>query len=98
MPISFLPAVWAGLLILGGWAVWYVVDEIGDRREAKVWRQINAAMHDTNERLRRGNTEEEKNAALAEAERLKAIAAASQITEGKCPATDIQAKALSRIR
>lgn len=98
LPISLVPVAWLALIgvVLG--CLYWVVDEIGDRREAKVWRKINAAIEKTNVDVRSFNELDEKIAAIAEDARKKALASARQVAAGRCPASAEQAQALSRIR
>ena len=97
MPFSFSPAIYAGLalaLLAGG--VW-LVDAIGDRREAKVHARYAAAAEATNIDVRAFNSEDERVSAIAEALRAKALADAKAVP-GKLVVTKAQAKALTEIR
>lgn len=83
-----------------GWAacaalLFYVVDEIGDRREAKVYRRINAAIEKINVDVRHLNSLDEKMSAIAEDARMKALA---EIKSSDRKATAEEAKQLSRVR
>lgn len=63
-----------GLTAIGAiGALYWLVDVIGDRREAKVHARYAAAAKATNLDLQRFNTEDEKVAAVAEALRQKAL-------------------------
>ena len=91
------PAFWlAGFLAFAAGA-WVLVDTIGDIREAKVHAKYAAAARLTNEHVDSFTTEDEKVAAVAEALRSQAVAAARWVP-GQCPATAEQATALNRIR
>lgn len=97
MPFSFSPAVWAvaiSCLIIGGIAL---VDEIGDRREAKVHARYAKAAEATNIKVREFNSEDERVSAIAEAIRAKALEKARAVP-GKHLASKEQAAALSAIR
>ena len=98
IPISFMPVVWVVVISVALGGVYYVVDAIGDRREAKVWRKINAAIEKTNVDVEKFSELDDKISAIAEDARKKAIDAASQIKSTQSPATAEQAEALSRIR
>ena len=97
MPFSLSPVAW--LVVAGGLGVgaFWLVDAIGDRREAKVWAKINKAIDATNVDVRAHNSLDDKIAAIAEDARQKATAQANGLG-GSCPATKEQAEALSRIR
>lgn len=87
-------------LKVAGWAagaalLFYVVDEIGDRREAKVYRRINQAIERTNVDVRHLNSLDEKMSAIAEDARAKALAG---VTPSDRKATAEEAKQLSRVR
>lgn len=93
-----MPALLVAKLI--GWGavavfLFWLVDEIGDRREAKVYRRINQAIESVNVKIRASNSLEDKVAALAEATRDKAL---SEIQPSECKASPDQAKSLTRIR
>jgi hypothetical protein len=75
--------------------LFWIVDEIGDRREAKVYRRINQAIENVNVKIRASNSLEDKVAALAEAAREKALA---EVQPSECKASPDQAKSLTRIR
>lgn len=88
------------LLKVGAWVacaafLFWVVDEIGDRREAKVYRRINAAIEKTNVDVRHLNSLDEKMSAIAEDARQKALAG---IQPSECKASPDQAKSLTRIK
>ena len=96
--LSIAPAVWlVGLVavLTGGWFIW---DEIGDRREAKVHARYAAAAEATNVDVRAFNSEEERVAHIAEAIRQKALAATREVAGTSCSASPEQAAALSQIR
>jgi hypothetical protein len=95
MPIVF----W---LKLAGWAagaafLFWLVDEIGDRREAKVRAEYDQAIVETNADIGELNTAESKIAAVAAAARATALAEAAKAKGGKHPASQEQADALNRI-
>lgn len=97
MPISINPIVWlvvAGGILAGG--LW-LVDEIGDRREAKVHARYAKAAEATNIDIRAFNSEDDRVAAVAEALRQQALAKA-KVVPSSHKATKKQAKALSEIR
>jgi hypothetical protein len=79
--------------------VW-TYDAIGDKREARVWHQINAAIARKNVDVAKYNSLDDKLAGLEEATRIKALEEARQITVDQLApkATEAQAKALSKIR
>ncbi len=97
LPFSIAPAVWAVIVsgvIIGG--VW-LVDEIGDRREAKVHARYAKAAEATNIDVRKFNSEDERVSIIAEALREQALAKAKAVP-GKLIVTKAQAKALTEIR
>lgn len=98
MPISLSPIATfiAALAFLG--AGWFVIDEIGDRREAKVHKRYSDAAELTNVDVRKFNSDDEKVAAVAEALRQQALDKAKALKGEKHPATKEQAAALSAIR
>ena len=75
--------------------LFWLVDEIGDRREAKVYRRINEAIERTNVDVRHLNSLDEKMAAVAEDARQKALAG---IKPSDRKATAEEAAALTRVR
>ena len=79
-------------------ALWWIVDLIGDRREAQVHARYAAAAAATNLDLAAYNTNDEKVAAVSEALRAKAVADAGAARGPGCPATAEQAKALNGIK
>lgn len=79
-------------------SLWWVVDAIGDRREAKVHARYAKAAEATNLDLQTYNTEDEKIAAVAQALRDKALADAAKVRAPGCPATQEQADALNAIK
>jgi hypothetical protein len=86
----------AGVAVLAG--LWWLVDVIGDVREAKVHARYAAAAEATNLDLQAFNTEDERVSAVAEALRAKAVAEALKVKGDKCHATKAQVEALNRIR
>ena len=79
-------------------SLWWLVDLIGDRREAKVHARYVAAAKATNLDLKAFNTEDERVAAVSEEIRRKAVAAATLVPSANgCTATAEQATALMRI-
>lgn len=93
MPTLFIARLIGALTVVG--SLFWLVDAIGDRREAKVWRQINAAIGKTNAKIAEHETLDAKLAAIAEAARQKALA---DIKAEGPKATPEQAAAISRIR
>lgn len=89
-------AVILALLAVGVW----VFDKIGDEREAKVWREINAAIDKTNDRIDKQLSLDDKIAAIAESARAKALANAKALPAiaVACPASPAQASALNAIK
>ncbi len=77
-------------------ALWWLVDVIGDRREAKVLARIHAAIEATNVETRGANTLEEKLAVVQEATRQKALDEASKL-KGRHILTEVEAAALNGI-
>lgn len=88
----------AVLGILGG--LWWISDIIGDAREAKIYRSIQAAIEKTNNEIDAQLSLDEKIAVVAQRAREKALAEAQAIPAvgPVCPATADQAAALSRIK
>ena len=78
-------------------ALWWCVDAIGDRREAKVLARINAAIEATNVDTRAHNALEDKIAAVQEAARSKALEDAKKL-RGRHILTDEEAAALGAIQ
>lgn len=95
MTLRGIISVLAGLI--GMASLWWLIDAIGDRREAKVHARYVAAAKATNLDLSAFNSEDERVAAVAQALRDKAVADAGNLKETGCPATKAQAEALSRI-
>lgn len=87
-----------GVLAAAGIAVMvWTFDAIGDQREAKVWRQINSAVEQRNVKVRKQNDADDIIAAVTEAARKKALEELPK--SDQCPpATEAQAKALSKIK
>lgn len=75
--------------------LFWIVDEIGDRREAKVYRRINAAIEKTNVDVRHLNTLDEKMSAIAEDARQKAL---SGVKPSDRKATAEEAAQLTKVR
>ena len=96
--VNLMPVVYAILAAAVISAAVWVVDAIGDRREARVWRQINDAITRTNKEVQRFNTLDEQIAAIAYDARVKALAEARKITADNCALSPEQAAALNRIR
>lgn len=83
--------------IIGSLAgLYFVVDWIGDRREAKVHARYAAAAKATNLDLQRYNSDDEKVAAVAEALRQKALQDAKEVGPA-CLLTEEQAKAFGQV-
>jgi hypothetical protein len=91
---ALLIAKLVGAAVIAAGLFW-LVDEIGDRREAKVYRRINQAIEKTNVDVRHLNSLDEKMHAIAEDARMKAL---SSIQPSECKASPDQAKSLTRIR
>jgi hypothetical protein len=83
--------------VVGISALWWVVDEIGDRREAKVLARINAAIEATNADTRAANTLEDKIAAVQEAAREKALADVAKL-KGRHIMTAEEAASLNEVQ
>lgn len=83
--------------VIGG--LW-LVDAIGDQREAKVWGEINAALERTNAKIDAQANLDEKIAQVAEQARKKALEEALKLPAVaiQCPANSPQADALNKIR
>jgi hypothetical protein len=93
MPIFLmLKIAGVGAVLVG---LFWLVDEIGDRREAKVWRKINAAIASTNVHIAEHESLDAKIAAVAEDARLKALA---DVGKDGPRATPEQAAALSKVK
>lgn len=88
----------AVLGVLG--AVWWAADQIGDAREAKVYRKIQTAIEKTNADIDAQLSLDEKIAVVAQRAREKALAEAVSVPAVGpiCPASPEQAAALSRIK
>ena len=89
------------LKVVGGVAgaafLFWLVDEIGDRREAKVRAEYDQAIVETNVDIGEHNTAESKIAAVAAASRARALAEAAAVKDKPHPASKAQAEALNRI-
>ena len=98
--VNLMPLVWAGLAAAILTVVVFLVDAIGDRREAQVWARINGAIEKTNVDVRRFNDLDDKIAAVQYETRLKALAEAKAkaAQEGTCPASQATADSLTKIR
>ena len=97
LPISLVPVAWLVIIGLVGGALFWVVDEIGDRREAKVRLEYAEAARKKNIEIGNLNSAEDAVAALLEAA-LKAKTEAAAGVAGSCPATKDQATALTELR
>jgi hypothetical protein len=93
MPILLMLKIAGFGAVLVG--LFWLVDEIGDRREAKVWRKINAAIASTNVHIAEHESLDAKIAAVAEDARLKALA---DVGKDGPKATPEQAAALSKVK
>ena len=97
-----LTLVWAlrlGALAAIGIAGLWLVDAIGDRREAKVHARYAKVAEAVNLKIEDFTSEDERVAAISEAIRQKALASARTIpASNTCPASKDQAAALSQIR
>ncbi len=80
--------------------IWWAADAVGDAREAKIYRSIQAAIAKTNNEIDAQLSLDEKIAVVAQRAREKALAEAQAIPAvgPVCPATADQAAALSRIK
>lgn len=88
-------------MVLGaGIALWFLADMAGDAREARVYREINAAIAKTNSEIDAQLSVDDKIALVAQRARDKALSDAKAIPAVGpiCPASEEQAAALSRIR
>ena len=94
-PVSAVLGLVAMLGLLGG--VWWIVDSIGDRREAKVRAEYAEAARRKNIEIGKLNSADDAVAALMEAAIASKAAAASMVISS-CPATKEQARALTAIR
>mgnify|MGYP001613323146 CR=1 FL=1 len=94
-PVSAVLGLVAMLGVLGG--VWWVVDSIGDRREAKVRGEYAEAARRKNIEIGKLNSADDAVAALMEAALASKAAAASMVISS-CPATKEQSRALTAIR
>ena len=98
MPFALIsPVAWLVIIgvVLGG--VYYVVDMIGDRREAQVRAEYVEAARKKNIEIGNFNSADDAVAALMEAALAAKAQAAGQVA-GACPATKDQAKALTELR
>lgn len=84
----------AGAVVALAGLAW-IIDEIGDRREAKVYRRINAAIEKTNVDVRHLNSLDEKMSAIAEDARQKAL---SGVKPSDRKATAEEAAQLTKVR
>ena len=83
---------------LGGLAsLWWLVDVIGDRREAKVLARINAAIEKTNVDVRALNALDDKISAIQEDARRKALESAGQ-HRGRLLLNAEEAEALGKVQ
>lgn len=84
--------------VLGGLAsLWWLVDLIGDQREAKVLARINAAIEKTNVDVRAFNELDDKIAAIQEEARRKALDDTAG-HRGRLLLTAEEAAALNKVR
>ena len=98
MPFALIsPVAWLVIIgvVLGG--VYYVVDAIGDRREAQVRAEYVEAARKKNIEIGNFNSADDAVAALVEAALAAKAQAAGQVA-GACPATKDQARALTELR
>lgn len=97
LPFAITPIIWlvVGLSALG--AGYWLVDEIGDRREAKVRAEYAEAARRKNIEIGKLNSADDAVAALMEAAIASKAAAASMVISS-CAATKEQARALTSIR
>ena len=97
LPFAITPIIWlvVGLSALG--AGYWLVDEIGDRREAKVRAEYAEAARRKNIEIGKLNSADDAVAALMEAA-IASKAAAAAMVISSCPATKEQARALTSIR
>jgi len=98
LTLNLMPFVYAGIAAVILAAVVFMVDAIGDRREAAVWARINRAIEKTNVDVAKYNTLDDKIAAIAYEGRIKALAAAKRSSDTKFVVTQEQADALNRIK
>lgn len=102
IPVGFdvMMAFRCACLIAAIGAGWFLVDAIGDAREAKVYRKINSAIEKVNAEAAKAGELDDKLAVLADGVRQKALADARAIPAiaPVCPATKTQAEALNRIK
>lgn len=98
LPVRITPALWAifGIAALGG--LYWFIDAVGDIRVANVHAQYAKAADLTNADVAAFTDEDEKVAAVAEAMRGRALAAARAVAGDKHPASKEQAAALNQIR
>jgi hypothetical protein len=97
IPISLNPIAWAilaGAILTGAY---FLVDAIGDAREAKVMTRIAKAAEKKNLQIGTFNNEDEIAAAINERAVTEAEVRARGV-QGQCPATPEQAAALTAIR
>lgn len=95
MPIlTVLRLVGAGAILTG---LFWLVDQIGDRREKKVRAEYAEAARRTNVDIAAYSTADDAVAAIAEAARVKAVEAARSVASANAATAD-QAKALTAIR
>ena len=98
MPFRIVsPLVWLGIIgaVLAG--LFFIVDAIGDRREAQVRAEYAEAARKKNIEIGQFNSADDAVAALVDAALKDRLAAAGQIA-GACPATAAQAEALTALR
>ena len=97
MPFSLTPIAWAivaAAVLTGGF---FLIDAVGDQREAKVMARIAAAAKAKNLEIGQFNTADEAMAAIIERSVTEAEIRARGVA-GQCPATAEQAQALTAIR
>jgi hypothetical protein len=95
--ITLRGALQVGAFLAGLAALWWLVDLIGDQREAKVYARINAAIERTNVDVRAFNALDDKIAAIQDDARRKALDDALKL-KGRFTLTDEEAAALRKLQ
>lgn len=99
-PLDLAVVIRTVAVVIVAIGLFWLVDAIGDQREAKVWASINAAIEKTNADIDKQLSLDERISAVAEAARKKALANAISLPAiaVACPASKPQADALNAIK
>lgn len=99
-PLDLAVVIRTVAVVIVAIGLFWLVDAIGDQREAKVWASINAAIEKTNADIDKQLSLDDRIAQVAEAARKKALANAISLPAiaVACPASKPQADALNAIK